>query len=66
VCWVGEDLTVSGAPFAWKKVLMSSPEPEVEPEVEPVAEPEVEPEVEPVAEPEVEPEVEPATFSSAV
>jgi hypothetical protein len=56
VCWVGEDLTVSGAPFAWKKVLMSSPEPEVEPVAEP--------EVEPVAEPE--PEVEPATFSSAV
>jgi hypothetical protein len=60
--WVGADLTVSGAPFAWKKVLMSSPEPEVEPVAEPVAEPEVEP----VAEPEVEPEVEPATFSSAV
>jgi hypothetical protein len=61
-CWVGEDLTVSGAPFAWKKVLstrLASPEPEVEPEAEPVAEPEVEPEAEPVAEPEAEPVAEP-------
>lgn len=47
--WVGEDLTVSGAPFAWKKVMptrasalkaaASAPAPVADPVADPVAEP---------------------------
>ena len=60
-CWVGEDLTVSGAPFAWKKVVPTR----ASSLLAAAASAAPEPEVEPVAEPVAEPEVEPATFSSA-